>query len=195
VTALHFAARGKCRTKDHGGGEAEAVVRLGRALGGIVLVSVAGGCTSDDPEKPAWTAPSGAPSTVASAPPWNEPASYAFVLTRGCDDAAPLGRYRATVRDGAVVEAERIDAPVTAPSSSAEVDLGPVAPGSDGEEIEVPSLSQLLEMAQTASEDGGEVTTVADGADGHPVKVVINVSEAGPGGAECWSISDYKPAA
>ncbi len=165
-------------------------MRLGQALCGIVLVTVAGGCTSDDPEKPAWTAPS----TAASPPPWTEPASYTFVLSRGCDDAAPIGRYQAAVRDGAVVTAERIDVPTTVPSSSAEVDLGPVAPGQEGEEIEVPSLSQLLEMAKTASEDGGEVTTVADTTDGHPVKVTINVSEAGPSGAECWSISDYTPA-
>ncbi len=166
-------------------------MRLGWALGGIVLAAAAGGCTSDD-SGPSWTAPSGTASGAASAPPWNEPASYRYVLSRGCDDAAPIGRYRATVRDGAVVEAERIDVLATAPSSGAEVDLGPVAPGQNGEEIEVPSLGRLLEMAQTAAEDGGEVTTVS-GPDGHPVKVVINVSEAGPSGAECWSVSDYAP--
>jgi hypothetical protein len=168
-------------------------VRLGWALGGIVLVAVVGGCTSKDSGSPAWTTPSGSAGAGGSAPPWSEPASYGYVLTRGCDDAAPLGRYRVTVQNGAVTKSERLDVPQTAPSSSADVDLGPIT-GQNGEEIGVPSLRELLEMAQTAGDDGGEVTTVADTTDGHPLKVTINVSEQGPAGAECWSISEYAPA-
>jgi hypothetical protein len=161
-------------------------------LGGIVLVAVVGGCTSDDSGSPAWTTPSASAVAGASAPPWTEPASYGYVLARGCDEAAPLGRYRVTVQNRAVVKSERLDVPATAPSSGAEVDLGPIT-GQDGEEIGVPSLAELLEMAQTAADDGGEVTTVADANDGHPVKVTINVSEQGPDGAECWTVSEYAP--
>lgn len=170
-------------------------MRLGWALGGVTLVAVAGGCTSDEGKPPAWTAPSGSAGTSAgaSAPPWKEPASYGYVLARGCDDAAPLGRYRVAVQNGAVVRSERLDVRTAAPSSGAEVDLGPIT-GQDGEEIEVPSLGRLLEMARTAADDGGAVTTVADLTDGHPVKVTVNVSEQGAGGAECWSVSDYAPA-
>ena len=160
-------------------------MRLGWALGGIALVMVAGGCTSGDaPEKtPASQAP-------ASAPVWSEPASYSYVLTRGCDDAKPLGRYRVRVADGAVASTDRLDASAK-PTAGAEEDLGP-ATGETGEEIEAFTLQGLLDMAQTAKEDGGEVTTVSDGTDGHPVKVVVNVSDQGPSGAECWNVSDYK---
>jgi len=167
-------------------------VRLGWALGGIVLVAVVGGCTSKDSGPPAWTTPSGSVVAGGSAPPWNEPASYGYVLTRGCDEAAPLGRYRVTVQNGTVTKSERLDVPQAAPSSSSDVDLGPVT-GKNGEEIGVPSLRDLREMAQTAADDGGEVTTVA-GTDGHPVKVTINVSDQGAAGAECWTVSDYAPA-
>jgi hypothetical protein len=153
----------------------------------MALVAAAGGCTADDGKSPAWTAPSA--SVSGSAPPWTEPGAYGYVLTRGCDEAAPLGRYRVTVRDRAVVGSERLDVRTSTPSAGTDVDLGPIT-GQNGEEIEVPTLGGLLEMARTAGEDGGEVTTVA-GPDGQPVKVVINVSGQGPGGAECWSVSDY----
>ncbi|MEU4564084.1 hypothetical protein AB0F72_37375 [Actinoplanes sp. NPDC023936] len=167
-------------------------MRLQRALYAVVLVALAGGCTSDEKE-PSFSDParSSAAAPVGSAPAWTEPAAYSYVLTRGCDPAAPLGTYRATVSGGAVSAAERVGAPAASPSSSAEVDLGPVT-GQEGEEIEVPTLAQLVTMAQTAAEDGAEVATEYDAADGHPVKVSINVTD-GPDGAECWTISDYQP--
>ena len=164
-------------------------MRLERALCALVLAGVAGGCTSSDDSGPR-IEQSGTPVTVGSPPPWTEPAAYTFVLTRGCD--APLGKYQATVRDGAVTAYQPIGVPGAAPSSTAEVDLGPVA-GAPGEDIEVPSLSQLVEMARTATDDGGEVTSEYDAADGHPVQVTINVSGE-PGGAECFAVSEYRPA-
>jgi hypothetical protein len=168
---------------------AEAVVRFGLALGGIALVAVVGGCTSDPPA-PSWSG--AAPSAAGSPPPFAEPAAYSYVLVRGCDAAAPLGRYRATVQNGEVVRSERLDVAVQASSSAAAVDLGPIT-GQDGEEIEVPTLAELLAIAQTAAEDGGEVTTTFDTKDGHPLKIDVNVSEEGPSGAECFTIAEYAP--
>jgi hypothetical protein len=159
-------------------------VRHGLVLGGIVLVALVGGCTSDAvKETPSSQAP-------ASAPAWREPAAYSYVLGRGCDEAKPLGRYQVKVADGAVASTDRLDAGDVTPSA-AEEDLGP-ATGATGEEIEAFTLQGLLDMAQTASEDGGEVSTALDPADGHPVKVTINVSDEGPSGAECWNVSDYR---
>ncbi|GIF21356.1 hypothetical protein BJ973_005194 [Actinoplanes tereljensis] len=171
----------------------EAVVRLGVALGGIALVAVLGGCTSHT-VSPTWSSASGsAPPPVAaeSAPPFSEPAAYAFTMIRGCDETSPLGRYKVTVRSGAVESAERIGATVQA-SPSADVDLGPAA-GQDGEEIDVPTLAELRAMAQTAADDGAQVTTTY-AADGRPVKVVINV-EDDPSAAECFTVADYAPVA
>jgi hypothetical protein len=166
------------------------VVRVERALGALLLVGLASGCTSSDPEeKPSFTDPSVAPSVAASAPAWTEPAAYSYALAFGCDESAPFGRYQVTVSGGAVTKSERVGGSAL-PSASAAVDLGPVT-GQEGEEIEVPTLGQLTEMARTATEDGAEVNTTLDTADGHPVKVTINVTDT-PDGAQCWTISDYR---
>ncbi|WP_232050569.1 hypothetical protein [Actinoplanes sp. OR16] len=172
-------------------------MRFERALCALILVALAGGCTSGDDEPefadPARSAAAAGTGTAASAPAFTEPSAYSYVMTRGCDAAAPLGRYQVTVAAGAVTKAERVGAPAVSASGSAEVDLGPVT-GQEGEEIEVPTLAELVEMAQTANEDGAEVSTEFDAADGHPVKVTINVTDTADG-AECWSVHDYKPTA
>ncbi|MEV4348183.1 hypothetical protein AB0J83_27320 [Actinoplanes sp. NPDC049596] len=164
-------------------------MRLGWALGGIALVAAIGGCTSDEPGPSTFVTPS--PSVITSAPPWTEPADYTYVLTRGCDDAKPLGRYRVTVKAGAVASTERLDASAAAPAASSDVDLGPVT-GDQGEEIDAFTLGQLLENAQTAEDDGGQVTKTFT-AQGVPVKVMIDVSDEGPSGAECWGVSEFTP--
>ncbi|MBL7256746.1 DUF6174 domain-containing protein [Paractinoplanes lichenicola] len=148
----------------------------------VALVALAAGCTSSDPS------PAPAPTSAGSPPAWTEPASYSYVLSRGCDDAEPLGRYQVTVASGAVSATERLDVTSVVPSAGADEDLGP-ATGQTGEEIEAFTLSELVEMAETATDDGAEVATTYDTADGHPVKVSIDVGE----GPECWSVSDYKP--
>ena len=168
-------------------------MRLEQALCVLVLAGLAGGCTSSDDSGPRIEQPGKAPAVIGSPPPWTEPASYTFVLTRGCHPNAPLGRYRASVRGGSVTGYQRIGASAGSPRPSAEVDLGPVA-GQPGEDIEVPSLSELVEMAQTATDDGGQVTREFDAADGHPVKVTINVSDT-PGEDECFAVSEYQPQA
>ena len=167
------------------------VVRLGLALGGVALVAVVGGCTSHA-ETPTFHGPeSSAPVAAASAPTFSEPASYTFTLTHGCDDAAPLGRYKVSVRSGAVTNAQRIGGSA-APSAAApsDADLGPVN-GQNGEEIDVPTLGELRQMAQTATDDGAQVTATYDGTDGHPVKVIINVTDQGASGDDCWTVADY----
>lgn len=160
-------------------------------MGAIALVAtVAGGCTSGgDKPTSSWSAPA---SAAGSPPPWTEPADYSYVLSRGCTDA--LGKYQVTVRGKAVTKSERLDGGAAPVPSDGGAELGPVT-GQNGEEIEVPTLGELVAMAGTAAEDGGEVSTTFDTTDGHPVKVSINVSEEGPSGAECWNISDYKPGA
>lgn len=170
------------------GGIQGVTVRLRLAVGGIALITLLGACTASPTPTPARSASRsafGAPSSaapsesaVASAPPWSEPAKYDFVLDRRCDRGPSIGRYRVSVAGGHVVKAERVD--------------GRTAAGE--EEIEVPSLKGLLDLAQTAADDGGEVTTKFDPADGHPVEVSFNVSGEATDGASCFIVSDYKPA-
>jgi hypothetical protein len=145
-------------------------VRLTPPLAAAVVVALLAGCTSaPDPALPP-------PRPSASPPPWTEPAKYGFVLDRKCPDGPSLGRYRVTVANGAVVTADRID--------------GRTAEGE--EEIEVPSLSRLLDLARTAGEDGGAVSTAVDPRDGHPTAVSFDVSD--DGSASCFLITDYAPA-
>ena len=144
--------------------------------GVMVLVAVSG-CTSSA-EEPGTSAPSASVSTAGSPPPWTEPADYGFVVERKCDSGPSLGIYRVAVQDHAVAGVSRID--------------GKTASGE--EEIEVPTLAGLLELAQTAIDDGADATTTFDAADGHPVNVSINRAEEATGGADCFIVSEYTPA-
>jgi hypothetical protein len=139
-------------------------------IGGLAAVLAGGGCTSGNA-----TPPDAAPSVVASAPAWTEPARYSFVADRRCGTGPSDGRYRVTVAGGQVTAADRID--------------GRTASGE--EEIDVPTLKQLIDMAGTATDDGAKVTTEFDRADGHPTAVTIDNSDGNPA---CFVISDYQPA-
>ena len=142
-------------------------------LAAAALVVLLAGCTSpSDPAPAATTA-----AAPASAPAWTEPANYSFVADRRCGEGESLGRYRVLVTGGTVSSSERID--------------GRTAEGE--EEIQVPTLGELLELANTAVEDGADATTVLDAADGHPVKVSINRAEEASGGADFFRISEYAP--
>ena len=142
-------------------------------LAAAALVVLLAGCTSpSDPAPAATTA-----AAPASAPAWTEPANYSFVADRRCGEGESLGRYRVLVTGGTVSSSERID--------------GRTAEGE--EEIQVPTLGELLELANTAVEDGADATTELDPADGHPVEVSINRAEEASGGADCFRISEYAP--
>lgn len=149
-------------------------MRLTPAICALVLVATAAaGCTSSSPTSPAPASPKA--SAAGSAPAWTEPPKYGFVLDRKCGDGPSEGRYRVAVQNGAVVTADRID--------------GKTAEGE--EEIEVPSLSGLLELARTAADDGGAVSTTLDPKDGHPTAVAIDLSGADK---SCFTITEYAPA-
>jgi hypothetical protein len=153
-------------------------VRLEHALCAIALVAAMGGCTSGAPDSPPPVS-TAASAVAGSPPPWTEPAKYGFVLDRQCGGGPSGGKYRVAVSGGQVVTADRID--------------GRTAVGE--EEIDVPTLGGLLEMAQTAAEDGGRVATTMDPKDGHPTVVSIDVSDDGTTeGKSCFTITDYAPA-
>jgi hypothetical protein len=136
-------------------------VKLRIAAAGLVLF--AAGCTSTS--TPGTTVPE-----PGSPPAWTEPAAYQFVADRTCGTGSSQGRYRVTVRDGEVTGTERID--------------GRTATGE--EEIQVPTLGELTEMAATATEDGAEASVSLDPADGHPTEVRIKRDTE-----ECFVISEY----
>jgi hypothetical protein len=151
-------------------------MRFMLAICGIAVVALAGGCTAAPQASPR---SSGSASAAASAPPWTEPARYGFVVERQCGGGPSMGRYRVSVENGEVVRADRVD--------------GKTAQGE--EEIGVPSLGELLQLAQTAMDDGGAASTTMDPNDGHPTAVSFDVSDDGQGGsAACFIITEYAPA-
>ncbi|WP_067506367.1 DUF6174 domain-containing protein [Actinoplanes sp. TFC3] len=140
---------------------------------GAALLLVAGCTSSAEPER----APR-ASQPAASPPAWTEPANYTYVVERRCEGKESLGVYRVTVAGGEVASIERTD--------------GRTAAGE--EEIEVPTLGGLMELAQTAADDGGQMTTSADPADGHPVRIAFDVSEDQSNEDNtCFVIADYAP--
>jgi hypothetical protein len=169
----------------------EVAVRLGVVVCGIALVAAVGGCSAHE-ETPTWTTATSKPAATANpvpadkAPAFAEPFQYSYTLTRGCNAQTPLGRYNIVVKSGDVVSYKRLGASVQ-PSPGGDVDLGPAA-GQDGEEIDVPSLAQLMTMARTAEDDGAEVQSTYDAKSGHPVKVVIKSDKDS---TECFNVSDY----
>jgi hypothetical protein len=144
-------------------------VRFARLLCGFALVAAVAACSDDKP-----AATSSNPSTPASAPAWHEPLNYAYVVDRRCDTGPSEGVYRVTVKGSEVAGIERID--------------GKTASGE--EEIELPTLGGLLDLAQIAADDGGLMTTSVDPADGHPVAITYDVSE-GAGTPTCFVITEY----
>jgi Family of unknown function (DUF6174) len=143
-----------------------------RALAAVAALLLLAGCTGDAKDEPA-----PAVTTAGSPPPWTEPANYVFVMDRKCGDGPSLGRYRVTVANSEVTATERID--------------GRTAEGE--EEIEVPTLGGMLDLAQTAIDDGADATTKFDGADGHPTEISINRAAEAAGDATCFVISEYAP--
>jgi Family of unknown function (DUF6174) len=137
-------------------------VKLRIAVPAVALL--AAGCTSTP--TPQVDVP-----VLGSPPAWTEPAGYSFVADRKCGDQPSQGRYRVTVRDGEVAGTERID--------------GRTAEGE--EEIEVPTLGQLKDLATTATEDGAAATVSLDPADGHPTEVRITRETE-----ECFVVSEYR---
>ncbi|MFD0517076.1 DUF6174 domain-containing protein [Paractinoplanes durhamensis] len=168
----------------------EAVVRLGVIVGGLALMALVGGCSSHA-ETPTWNgasasaSPAPKPVSADKAPVFAEPFQYSYTLTRGCDAKAPLGRYNVVVKSGDVESAKRLGSSTVA-SPSANVDLGPAA-GQDGEEIDVPTLAELMTMARTAIDDGAAVKSTYDAVNGHPISVVIKADDS----KECFAVSDY----
>ncbi|HEU4346687.1 MAG TPA: DUF6174 domain-containing protein [Actinoplanes sp.] len=129
----------------------------------ILAVALVAGCTAVPDE----TAPI---RTAGSPPAWTEPSGYRFVVDRACDGEPSRGRYRVTVQDGEVASTERID--------------GKTAAGE--EEIQVPSLAGLMELARIATDDGAEATVARDPADGHPTEVRIKRDAE-----DCFVVSEY----
>jgi hypothetical protein len=146
-------------------------VRLRGVLCGAILVVAAAGCADQPAENAGGT-------TAASPPGWAEPAAYKFSFESSCGEQALIGRFRATVADGAVSRTEGLD------------DAGRRALMLRIANL-VPTLGQMEERAEQARADGAAVTVDRDPVDGHPTAIRIDPDSNTVDEETCYTISDY----
>ncbi|MFF7388664.1 DUF6174 domain-containing protein [Streptomyces scabiei] len=114
----------------------------------------------------------------ASAPTWQEPASYTYTL-RSTQGKRPLiGTFEVTVRDGKVVEAVGLD-----DSGRHVVDRSPQ---------HVPTIGALLREAEAARAEGADTVDVTHAADGRPVSIAIDWEENAIDDEAAYDLSGYE---
>lgn len=110
---------------------------------------------------------------------WEAPPRYAFVVTSSCGERNFLGRYHVIVADGAVLDVAGLD------RRSNEL--------LDHPRRRVPTVTDLLEEARTARDDGADLLQITfHPVDGHPTAIAIDWSAAATDDEACYAISDYE---
>ena len=153
------------------------MTRVAVLLLAVVLLS----CSIQRPEP---TAPSPVlePSDTAESPPspsrspavaWDEPPAYEFVLESDCGWGALPGPFRVSVLNGSVVEVEP---------------LGDY----DVADRTLPTLAEILAIAEAAREDGADVVElIQDPSDAHPESLEIDRDSTLIDDELCFEISDF----
>jgi len=109
---------------------------------------------------------------------WQEPNSYAYTLEAGGGERALLGKYRITVRDRKVAEAEGLDD--YADRIVAEMpDI-------------VPTIGDLLPQLEQVRRGRGDTADVEYAEDGHPRRIVLDPIKDAIDDEATYVITDYK---
>jgi len=138
------------------------------AIAALALGSLHGCATGAGEEDPGLM-----PATEGSSSGWVEPDRYAYTLLTTCGERSGLGRFRLSIESGRVVAAERLQR---------YSDLLPLR--------QMPSIGDIVAIADQAESDGADEVTVRYAPDGTPRLVSIDyVSEAIDDEA-CYRISD-----
>ena len=134
-------------------------------LAAMILVSACGGGGTD----------------ISSIPSWQAPDAYVFTVESSCGERSLIGKFRVVVEDGSVVEAEGLDEPGRA--------LFEHGPGD-----EVPTLSELLDEAAAAQEEGADVVEVEVTDEGRPTEINIDWETDATDDEACYEITGYSAA-
>lgn len=142
-------------------------MKLAKSVPVLVLLLTLAGC--------------GNPEEASSIPSWQAPDAYEFTLGSSCGERALIGEFRVTVENGSVVEAEGLNE-----SGQAMLE--------HGFDDEVPTLSELLDRAANASEQGADVVEVQATDDGRPTEIDIDWDTNAIDDEACYQITDYSVA-
>lgn len=145
----------------------------------VPLVLLLTACGSSTPEEAATA--SRTPEGTASAsgvPAWEEPQHYSYVVRSSCGEQSLIGRFRITVRDGAVTTFEGLD------ERSKEVERYVQ---------DRPSLQDLLDRAREAERAGADVVNVdLDAETGAPSFIEFDYNTNAIDDESCFKISEVE---
>jgi hypothetical protein len=118
-----------------------------------------------------------APQASGPMPTWQEPADYSFDVSAQCGERFLIGDFHVEVHSHAVTSVTGLD------ERSRAMNVGP---------DDVPTIAQMLDRAEQASNaDGGRVAISREG-DGRPSSVSIDWKAQAIDDEECYSITGFK---
>lgn len=117
-------------------------------------------------------------SEASSIPSWQAPHAYEFTLDSSCGERSLIGKFHVVVQAGSVVEAEGLDESGRALFEH-------------GAEDDVPTLSDLLDQAATAEEEGADVVEVEATDEGRPTAIDIDWDSIAIDDEACYRITSF----
>ena len=112
---------------------------------------------------------------------WEAPGDYEFTLRSSCGERNLIGEFRIVVASGSVAGVEALDERGRAVLEH-------------GLRHEVPTLSELLQNAATAAEQGADVVEVRTADDGRPTEITIDGRTRVVDDEECYTVTQYSAA-
>lgn len=146
-------------------------MNFAKAVPFLVLLLTLSGCSNSE--------------EASSIPSWPAPDAYEFTLDSSCGERALIGEFRVVVEGGSVVEVEGLDESARAMLENRSSDAVPDA---------VPTLSELLDQAADASEQGADAVEVQSNDDGRPTEIDIDWDTNAIDDEACYEITDYSAA-
>lgn len=109
---------------------------------------------------------------------WQEPNSYTYTLESSDGERALLGKYRITVRDRRVAQAEGLD----------EYAKRIVAKLPDT----VPTIGDLLQQLEQVRRTNGDLAEIEYAPDGHPRRIALDANKQAIDDEATYVISEYE---
>lgn len=140
------------------------------ALATMAAVVMVTGCGS----------PSSDPAGRSQARTWESPGDYRYDLKSTCGEQALIGEFRITVEDSEVADVKGLDEASERLLGSQFADV-------------IPTIEELLEMADQAERDGAEMHNIEYDSEGVPSLIEFDYSLNAIDDESCFVITNFKP--